>query len=358
MGRIYIDDTTLRDGEQTPGLFITKKNKLKIAKHLDKLGVDEIEAGFPASGKMAKESFAALMELNLKARLIAWNRATIEDIKSSLDVGASAVEISLPVSDVQIKNKLNKDKRWILDELKRVLDFCKDKGLYVSVGGEDSSRADMSFLLQFVITAEKHGANRFRFCDTVGVLNPFTAFENVKFLKENTKVPIEIHFHNDLGMATANSLAAIKAGAEYVNTTFMGLGERAGNVPLEEMIMALKMSDTYETGCHIHLLSDTLKDIAKILNIKIPFNKPVIGRNVFRHESGIHVDGVLKAPENYEPFPPEIIGRKRSITFGNSSGRAALVYLLKKWGINIKKETLNANLLEFARKCVSVRKYL
>jgi homocitrate synthase NifV len=358
MGRIYIDDTTLRDGEQTPGLFITKRDKINIAKNLDKLGVDEIEAGFPASGKMAKESFAALCELNLKARLLAWNRAKIEDIKSSLEAGASNVEISLPVSDIQIKNKLNKDKKWILDELKRVLDFCKDKRLYVSVGGEDSSRADMSFLLQFVMVAEKCGADRFRFCDTVGVLDPFTAFDKVKLLKENTTLPIEIHFHNDLGMATANSLAAVKAGAEYVNTTFMGIGERAGNASLEEIVILLNMSVAYETGCHIPLISNISQDIAKILKLKIPFNKPIIGRNVFSHESGMHVDGVLKAPENYEPFPPDAIGRKRSITFGYSSGRAALVYLLKKWGINIEKEVLNTNLLEFARKCATIKKYL
>lgn len=358
MNRIYIDDTTLRDGEQTPGIMMTKNEKIKIAKLLDRLGVDEIEAGFPASSKQAADSFYTIKSLGLSANILAFNRATIDDVKKSISAGADRVEISLPVSDIQITKKLNKNRRWILDQLKRVLQYCKSHDLYVSVGGEDSSRADMSFLLQFVNTAEKHGADRFRFCDTVGILEPFKTYEIVKEIKESSNVPIEVHFHNDLGMAVANSFAAVKAGATYINTTVLGLGERAGNTPLEEIAVALKVLDEQLLNLNYKNLTNITEEISKILKLKIAFNKPIVGKNAFRHESGMHVDGVLKSPDNYEPYNPELIGKRRDFSIGNTSGRSSIVYLLNKAGINLSKEDISESFLDMARYLFSLKRRL
>lgn len=358
MARIFIDDTTLRDGEQTPGLLMTKKEKIRIAKLLDQLGVDEIEAGFPASGKQALETFSAIKSLGLRAKILAWNRATIDDVKKSISAGADRVEISLPVSDIQIGKKLNKNRSWVLEQLKRVLDFCKTNNLYISVGGEDSSRADMSFLLQFVNTAEKYGADRFRFCDTVGILDPFKTYEIVKEIKSSTALPIEIHFHNDLGMAVANSIAAVKAGATYINTTVLGLGERAGNASLEELTVALKVLGDHEVSLNFKNLTDITTEISKILKVHIPFNKPIIGRNAFRHESGMHVDGVLKSPENYEPYNPEMIGKTRDFSLGITSGRSSVIYLLNKLGFDLNKDHISESILDITRYIFSLKKRL
>ncbi|MCX8083321.1 MAG: homoaconitate hydratase [Calditerrivibrio sp.] len=358
MRKIFLDDTTLRDGEQTPGIVMAKKDKIKIAKMLDRIGVDEIEAGFPASSRYALDTFYDIKSLNLKAKLIAWNRATVDDVKKSIEAGADRVEISIPISDLHIRKKLNKDRDWVLYQIQKVVEFCKEKGLYVSVGGEDSSRADVYFLLQFVKHIEKCGADRFRFCDTVGVLDPFKVFELVTQIKSITKLPIEIHAHNDFGMATANAVAAIEAGADYVNTTFLGIGERAGNTPLEEILIWLQYKGGFDLQYDISSLKSIAKDISDLLKIKIAFNKPIVGRNAFCHESGMHVDGVLKSPDNYEPFPPEVIGVERKISFGLSSGRSGLIYFLKKLGFGIEKDSVSVKILEIFKRIVLLKKIL
>lgn len=329
MSKVVIDDTTLRDGEQTPGVIFTTKDKISIAKLLDEMGVGEIEAGFPASGEYAMRQFEAISALNLNARLIAWNRALISDIEKSISAGAKCVEISLPVSDIQMNTKIKKSKKWVIEQLKKVVTYCKEKGLYLSVGGEDSSRAEPGFLIEYIRTAEKYGADRFRFCDTVGVLNPFTTYNLIKELKSETSLPFEIHAHNDLGMATANALASVKAGVTHINTTLLGLGERAGNTPLEEIYFALKISEGIDLKIDTVKMRKLAMLISKITKFKINKNKPIFGENIFTHESGIHVDGVLKNSSNYEPFSPELIGVKRKFTFGPTSGKAALKQVLK-----------------------------
>lgn len=343
---IIIDDTTLRDGEQTPGVAFTRKEKLTIAKHLDAIGVQEIEAGIPVMGPAESRMFESIMELGLNARIIAWNRALIGDVQASVAAGAKAIEISLPLSDVQITTKLNKTREWVLGQVRSVLDFCANHRLYVSVGGEDASRADFEFLAEYIKTIEAHGADRFRFCDTVGVLDPFKTFELTAKIREITDMDIEVHTHNDFGMATANALAAVKAGATHVNTTVMGLGERAGNAPMEEVIMASRhiygMNDSFDTK-NMRALSEY---VAKAAGRNLDPQKPVIGEFMFTHESGIHTDGVLKNPKNYEPFDPEELSMKRNLVFGNQSGLAVLKYILEQEGFVLEDFQLAGLLLE------------
>ncbi len=338
---IFIDDTTLRDGEQTPGVVFTKEEKLHIAKILDKIGVEEIEAGIPAMGKEESENFKAIVNLGLNARIIAWNRALISDIDRSISAGAQAVEISLPVSDIQIKNKLRKDRNWILEQLKKVLDFCKKNNLYTSVGGEDSSRADIEFLIKYVNTIKEYGGDRFRYADTVGIMEPFKMYEIIQILKNETDIDIEVHTHNDFGLATANAIAGIKAGARYVNTTIMGLGERAGNASLEEIIMIVKKIFKEDINYKTEYLKGLAEYVARISGRHIEPNRPIVGESIFTHESGIHVDGIIKNPLTYEPFTPEEIGIKRNIIIGKHSGKASLMYKLKEYDIDLPEEKLD-----------------
>ncbi|MGE4319008.1 MAG: homocitrate synthase [Deferribacterales bacterium] len=343
---MIIDDTTLRDGEQTPGVAFTKKERLEIARRLDSIGVQEIEAGIPVMGREESAMFESIMDLGLNSRIIAWNRALVGDVAASVAAGAKAIEISLPLSDIQIDTKLNKSRQWVLDQIRSVLEYCSKFDLYVSVGGEDASRADISFIEEYVDTIQAYGADRFRFCDTVGILDPFRTYNMTKRIRERTSMDLEVHTHNDFGMATANALAAVQAGATHVNTTVMGLGERAGNAPLEEIIMAARHvygnQDTFNTK-HLRPLSEF---VAQAAGRQVDPQRPVIGEFMFTHESGIHTDGVLKNPKNYEPFDPEELDMKRNLVFGNQSGLHVLEHILAQEGIHLDKWQLTGLLYE------------
>src|SRR5512138_376351 len=320
-GRVIIDDTTLRDGEQTAGVSFSRKEKIAIARMLDAIGVHELECGIPAMGDEERESIRALVELGLNARLITWNRALVGDIRASIDCGITSVDISLSVSDLMIKSKLGKNRGWVREQLKQALGFAKENGLYVSVGGEDASRADLTFLAELMDLAVTMGADRFRFCDTLGILDPFTMFEKVRALHGAVpSLPIEVHTHNDLGMATANALAGIKAGARFVNTTVNGLGERAGNAALEEVVMALKISCGIDPGIDTHRFREISRYVGRASHRPVPAWKAIVGERAFAHESGIHADGVLKNPKNYEGFAPEEVGLTRQLVVGKHSG--------------------------------------
>jgi homocitrate synthase NifV len=332
--QIVFDDTTLRDGEQTAGVVFSRAEKRTIARMLDEIGVGEIECGIPAMGRAEQESIKRLVDLGLSSRLIGWNRALINDIKASLACGLNAVEISLPVSDFQILNKLGRSREWVREQLKRSLGFAKKHDLYVSVGGEDSSRADINFILELMEIAEDGGADRFRFCDTLGILDPFGTFDRVRLLSNRSSLPIEIHCHNDLGMATANSIAAIRAGATFVNITVNGLGERAGNAALEEVAMALKHSCEIDPGIDCSRLVELSNFVARASGREIPGWKAVVGANIFAHESGLHADGVIKDPRNYEGFDPAEVGLKRQLVLGKHSGRNSLQQRLQQLQID------------------------
>jgi homocitrate synthase NifV len=337
--QVIIDDTTLRDGEQTAGVVFTLAEKIAIARMLDAAGVHEIECGIPAMGSVEQSAVRALVDLGLRARLIAWNRAVVADIRASLECGVTAVDISLSVSDIMIEHKLRKSREWVREQLKTALGFAKKHGLYVSVGGEDASRADTSFLVELLRTCRSMGADRFRFCDTLGILDPFSMYEKIDLLRGAVPdVELEVHTHNDLGMATANALAAIQAGARFVNTTVNGLGERAGNAPLEEVVMALKVARGIDTGIDTHRFRQLSRLVGKASRRPVPAWKAVVGERVFAHESGIHADGVIKNPKNYEGFDPSEVGLRRYLVVGKHSGTSGLIKRYQSLGITLAKE--------------------
>lgn len=338
--QIIIDDTTLRDGEQTAGVVFSLQEKIRIAQLLDEIGIGEIECGIPAMGQEEQDSVKALVDLGLKARLITWNRAVVEDIQASINTGVQAVDISLSVSDIHIQNKLRKSRPWVKEQLKRALGFAKEHDLYVSVGGEDSSRADIAFIAELMEVARSLGADRFRFCDTLGILDPFTLFEKVKYLKAKVPLDLEVHTHNDLGMATANAIAGARAGARFINTTVNGLGERAGNAALEEVVMALK----YACGISLDLDTSRFVELSNLVgkasSRPVPEWKAVVGEKVFSHESGLHADGVLKDPGNYEGYDPSEVGLSRHLVVGKHSGGHGLQDRLEKLGIKVGRKRL------------------
>jgi homocitrate synthase NifV len=336
---IIIDDTTLRDGEQTAGVVFSRKEKIAIARMLDAAGVQELECGIPAMGEEERGSIRDLVDLGLNARLITWNRALVPEIRSSIECGITAVDISLSVSDIMIENKLRKSREAVKEQLKTALGFAKENGLYVSVGGEDSSRADLSFLAELMEITRGMGGDRFRFCDTLGILEPFTMFEKVRTLRNAVpEVDIEVHTHNDLGMATANAIAGIRAGARFVNTTVNGLGERAGNAPLEEVVMGLKLACGIETGVDTHRFRELSRLVSKASHRPVPEWKPVVGEKVFSHESGLHADGVIKDPRNYEGFDPEEVGLTRHFVVGKHSGTSGIVERYRQMGIIVSRK--------------------
>ncbi|GAM10813.1 2-isopropylmalate synthase 2 [Geobacter sp. OR-1] len=337
--KLFIDDTTLRDGEQTAGVSFTIKEKKEIARMLDSIGVHEIECGIPAMGEEERKSIRALVDMGLNARLITWNRALRSDIDASLECGVSSVDLSLSVSDQMIRSKLGKSREWVKEQLRNALGYAKERELYVSIGGEDSSRADLNFLAELMDLARALGADRFRFCDTLGILDPFTMYEKVRALR--CAVPglaIEVHTHDDLGMATANALAGIKAGAAFVNTTVNGLGERAGNAALEEVVMALKVSCGIDSGIDTHRFAEISRYVGRASHRPVPAWKSVVGERAFAHESGIHADGVIKNPHNYEGFNPEDVGLSRVLAIGKHSGSRGMIERYRGLGIELSHE--------------------
>jgi homocitrate synthase NifV len=346
---IVIDDTTLRDGEQTAGVVFSRAEKQAIAQMLVEIGVGEIECGIPAMGKEEQASVRALVEMDLAARLITWNRAVVSDIQASIESGVTAVDISLSVSDLHIAHKLKKDRDWVKEQLKVALGFAKEHGLYVSVGGEDASRADLAFLAELLESAHALGADRFRYCDTLGILDPFAMYENVRYLRERVPgLDLEVHTHNDLGLATANALAGLRAGARFVNTTVNGLGERAGNAALEEVAMALKHACAIDLGLDTRRFVELSRLVGQASCRPVPEWKAVVGEKVFSHESGLHTDGVLKTPGNYEGFDPAEVGLRRHLVVGKHSGSHGLGHRLRQLGIDLERSELDL-LLERVR---------
>lgn len=324
MRHIVIVDTTLRDGEQTAGVVFSNQEKLRIARLLDELGVHQIEAGVPVMGGDEKKAISDIVKLGLKASIMGWNRAVISDIEASLACGVDAVAISISTSDIHIEHKLMTTREDVLERMVKATTFAKREGLYISVNAEDASRSDMDFLVEFATEAKKAGANRVRYCDTVGILDPFKTFDNIKTLIEKAGIDVEMHTHDDFGMATANALAGTKAGATHVGVTVNGLGERAGNAALEEVVMALKHLLDTDLSFDTKRFVEVSEYVARASGRTLPAWKSIVGSNMFAHESGIHADGAMKDPKTYEAFSPEDVGAERQIVIGKHSGKASI----------------------------------
>jgi homocitrate synthase NifV len=338
--RVKLDDTTLRDGEQTAGVVFANKEKIRIARLLDEIGIDQIEAGIPAMGGDERDVIEEIAHLGLRASVLGWNRANTTDIKTSLDCGVDAIAISLATSDIHIQTKLMKDRAWVLSTIREAVAFAKSEkpDLYVSVNAEDASRTEIGFLIEYAKAAKAEGADRIRFCDTIGLMEPFRTYEVVKHLREEAGLEVEMHTHNDFGMAVANAIAGVHAGASWVNVTVGGLGERAGNAALEEVAMALK----YIEGLDLKMDTTRFREVGEYVmgaaGRQIPVWKSVIGTNMFAHESGIHADGVIKNPKTYEVFAPSEVGLERQIVIGKHSGSRALELKFVEYGIEFAKE--------------------
>ncbi|MBC5996672.1 homocitrate synthase [Romboutsia ilealis] len=350
---ISIVDTTLRDGEQTAGVVFANHEKIAIAEMLSDLGINQLEVGIPAMGGDEKEVIKSICKRNLKPSIMAWNRAVISDIENSIDCGVDAVAISISVSDIHIQHKLKTSREWVIENMVKSVEFAKKNGLYVSVNGEDASRADLEFLTTFIDAAKEAGADRFRYCDTVGVMEPFSIKDTIMKLYNRTKFDIEMHTHNDFGLATANAIAGVLGGANYIGVTVNGLGERAGNAALEEVLMALKYVYNYEVNIDTTKFKDLSEYVSKAAGRELPSWKAIVGSNMFKHESGIHADGALKNPKNYEAFDPKEVGLERQIVIGKHSGKAAIINKFMEYNINLTED--EANMMLKAVRALSIR---
>ena len=348
MDKIKIVDTTLRDGEQTAGVVFANKEKLRIAKMLDAVGVDQIEAGIPVMGGHEKETIKAICNLGLKASIMGWNRAVIKDIEHSLECGVDAVAISISTSDIHIEHKLRSTRQKVLENMVKATEFAKKHGVYISVNAEDASRTDPEFLYEFAQAAKEAGADRLRYCDTVGILDPFTTYDRIGELISRVGIDVEMHTHNDFGMATANALAGVHAGAKWVGVTVIGLGERAGNAAMEEVVMALKHLKGIDLNFKTAMFRELAEYVSSAAKRELPAWKPIVGSNMFAHESGIHADGALKDPRTYEVFCPEEVGLERQIVIGKHSGTSAIKAKFEEYGIALSQDEAN-ELLERVR---------
>lgn len=355
---VRIDDTTLRDGEQTAGVVFANEEKIRIAKLLDEIGVHQIEAGIPAMGGDERDVIEKIAHLGLRASVLAWNRANLADIKTSIDTGVDAVAISLATSDIHIETKLRKDRAWVIKSIREAVAFAKSHGVYVSVNAEDASRTELAFLIEYARAAKAEGADRLRFCDTIGVMEPFRTYNVVKALRDITGIEVEMHTHNDFGMAVANAIAGIHAGATWVNTTVAGLGERAGNAALEEVVMALKYIEEMELDVDTTRFREIAEYVMNAAGRQIPAWKSVIGTNMFAHESGIHADGVIKNPKTYEVFAPGEVGLERQIVIGKHSGSRSLEMKFHEYGIELSKEEATELLPRVRQMAVELKRAL
>ncbi len=332
---IRIFDTTLRDGEQTPGVSLTPDEKVKIAVNLNNIGVDVIEAGFPVSSRGEQEAIKKITSLNMDSEICGLARAVKKDIDVAIDCGVDSIHTFIATSPLHRKYKLKMNKEEIIEKAVNAIEYIKEHGIIVEFSAEDATRTELDYLIEVYKHAVDAGADRINVPDTVGVMIPRAMDYLIGELKKEINIPISVHCHNDFGLAVANSLGAVEGGAEQIHCTINGLGERAGNASLEEVVMSLKMIYGLKTSIKTEKLTELSNMVSKLTGIKTQPNKAVVGENSFAHESGIHAHGVLAHALTYEPIPPEIVGQKRKIILGKHTGTHAIKSKLKELGVEI-----------------------
>lgn len=334
---IEICDVTLRDGEQTPGVSFTRDEKMAIAQSLDEIGVEVIEAGFPVVSAIEKECVAAIAGSGLDARVCCLARALKPDIEAALDCDVDMVSIFFATSDLHIRHKYRKPREEVLDGALDMVEFAADHGVQVRFAAEDASRTDPAFLTEMYTRGVERGANLVSFADTVGCLTPLEIHAVVTRLLDAAPLPLCIHCHNDLGLATANTVTAAAAGAFQLHTTVNGIGERAGNAALEQVLVALRLKggvDRYD----LTRLQEISRLVARASGVAPERTRPIVGENAFAHESGIHIAAILCDPSTYEYVAPELVGGERRFVLGKHTGKRALEHVAKAYGFDLSEE--------------------
>ena len=342
--KVRIFDTTLRDGEQTPGISLSPDQKLSIAKKLDVLGVDAIEAGFPIISKGELKAVKMICDEGLSCEIAGLTRTHKKDIDAAVDAGLNYIHTFIATSDIHLEHKLHMTRDQVIEKAIEAVEYGKSRGLQVEFSAEDATRTDREFLKKIFGEVAKAGADRVDIPDTVGYSTPEYLAEITRDTISATKLPVSVHCHNDFGLAVANALSGIHAGAQCAHVTINGIGERAGNASLEEFSMALQClpyEQKYQTNIKSELIYETSRYVSKIAGIQVQPNKAIVGDNAFGHESGIHTHGVLSNPLTYEPISPELVGRKRWLKVGKHAGLHGMNAMLKEYGIKPTEEQSN-----------------
>ncbi len=332
--KVIVEDTTLRDGEQAPGVAFSAAQKLEILDSLIEAGVSWVEVGIPAMGGEELYSLEAMLERSYDANLVAWNRGKPEDVAQSLSLGFRHIHIGLPTSEMHLKNSVSKDRSWLLERASDMIKMGKDAGAFVSISAEDVGRTDRSFLQEYAVTVSEAGADRLRLSDTIGTLSPSQYASVVASVAAVSSIDTQCHCHNDFGLAVANTLAGLESGATYFHACINGMGERAGMPDLASVLMALRHFHGLDLGTDLTKMKIISSLVAKHSRHPCMPWHPVVGDNVFAHESGIHSKGMLADTRTFEPFPPEWVGGTRKYVIGKHTGGAAIRHVLSEQGHN------------------------
>ncbi|MEU6611596.1 hypothetical protein ABZ922_42430 [Streptomyces shenzhenensis] len=351
---LILEDTTLRDGEQTPGVALSAKMKVQIFNALVDAGVRWIEPGIPTMGGEEVRALKEMLERRDEVTLIGWNRGVRSDVQRSIDLGFRAVHIGLPTSDNHLKNSVRRDRSWLLSTAQDMVKMAKDQGCFVSISAEDIGRTEPGFLKEYAVAVADAGADRLRLSDTIGILSPSQYAERVRAIGSVSDIDLQAHCHNDFGVAVANTLAAIEAGVRYFHVTVNGIGERAGMADIAQVVMSLRQWHDVDLGIDVTKLTALSRLVSEACGVPTSPWQPIVGPNVFAHESGIHTTGMLRDTSTFEPFPPELVGGERKLLVGKHSGRGVIAHALGEYGADLDADTLEALLRDVRAEAIAL----
>ena len=336
--KIRVLDSTLREGEQHPGVSFTNKQRIQIAWMLDYFGVDQIEIS-PVVSPDHKEATKTIIKQGLRADIVSHGRALTEDIDISLSCDAKWVAAYLGISDVHLKDKLRITKEQALERAVKTVSYAKEHGLKIRFTVEDGSRANPEFLLTVCKAIQEAGVDRISLPDTVGIMRPVGMYNFVKNVRSVIDTPLDVHVHNDIGFALANAFSACEAGVDQIHTTIDGIGERTGIPSLAEVAVALTYLYKSPNDFRLDMLADLSRLIEQYTTIKPYDSKPIVGTSAYKHKAGTHLAAILKNPAAYEPIPPRVVGNHRTIVFGELAGKTGAGYLMSLLGIKQDSDT-------------------